>query len=436
MRLTIPDHDKKKLAAIIQYDRTHGYAQKEPLDWNISDFPVDDGGQTICSPATLSQLENGVVIKDDDIYEGLLHKLGTAYNFKDDLTEKIGTLSSRLLRATDLGDPAGIDAAIAVYREFLSPFADCAIEALLLDALGLIQKAYIDPMYFAGSAEKNTVDRLYALFSVIEDDLQHTLQSILYAHEYEMAAPAQLPDIAKHLKLKDSPSVTAQLAYVHFLMTSRRYYEVPVLLESLSRRSISPLRRLDVLNAQAFFAADTGASNLQTAVTALSDALETTRATLPDKNRASLDYNLGLYYYQLHAPQQALRAWIRNLHTPSYHRIRSANHILMCSTMHGTEIPEETFSAADDLHVLSGSYKEVYETIFRYYRWKKDGAEASRLEAMIQNEMRKLFLLVNDEALYEVFLKELTDLTRKTGHRQLLKNYKRLRRRSAGTSRP
>lgn len=70
--IQIDENVKPLLGKYIGYQRTHDYKALEPLDWQMEDFIVDAEGDSICAVKTLSRIEGGQIILNDDIYDCLL----------------------------------------------------------------------------------------------------------------------------------------------------------------------------------------------------------------------------------------------------------------------------------------------------------------------------------------------------------------------------
>src|SRR5699024_8822814 len=81
--LDIPDKDKIKLGKLINYYRVNDYKANNPTSWSIKEF-VKYHDYTICSPTTFTIMKESMVIKNNDIYDELLEKLGKYYNYEKD----------------------------------------------------------------------------------------------------------------------------------------------------------------------------------------------------------------------------------------------------------------------------------------------------------------------------------------------------------------
>lgn len=73
--LKINDSDKKKIGYLIHLYRTQ---QFKHLSQNS--FLLNEYNEPICTRQTLSKIEQGVIIKNDSIYEELLKKVNLKFN--------------------------------------------------------------------------------------------------------------------------------------------------------------------------------------------------------------------------------------------------------------------------------------------------------------------------------------------------------------------
>lgn len=95
--LKINDSDKKKIGYLIHLYRTQ---QFKHLSQNS--FLLNEYNEPICTRQTLSKIEQGVIIKNDSIYEELLKKVNLKFNTDYCIEEFLPTsIFSDLLNACD-----------------------------------------------------------------------------------------------------------------------------------------------------------------------------------------------------------------------------------------------------------------------------------------------------------------------------------------------
>lgn len=424
MLLQISDATKRKLSVLIRYFRTREYALKEPLDWSVHDFPVDQAGETICSHETLSQIENGSIIKNDDIYERLLAKLGKSINFEADLTVEIARISNDILNAQNAGDDSKILYSVNELQTLLLPYSSYVVEAEYLRACAPLLSYYEEDIL---SDEARVLFDLYPMF---DSQFQLCLQPMLYSYSYSKE-PEALNDRVKQIHLSDSRALVSRLRYAHFLCLSKKFFMVPIILSDLHsyyEMHPSTAMEIDLLDMVAYYNMCTNSTDLRPSIHALTDFLDTHHEEIAVSKQGSYYYNLAIYSLHLKEIDDARKYLQKALNFPAV-RLQATLQLLLLSSRSEIELPAEILS--NICRYENRDSNPTLSKILRYYALKAGGADLISLEEYIMTVIRSLFVEVNDEYLYEVFLLELERLTKATGNIQKLKNYKRVRVRKA-----
>lgn len=434
LRIEISDSDKRKLSHIIRYYRTAEYAQKEPLDWSVHDFPVDSFGDTICSSWTLSRLENGHIILSDDIYINLMAKLGLRFNFTKDVEDEFCSISEKIIDAHDQWDSAHSVNLLHQALSLLQPYAEYAIENIYVEACHQLLVYHTQTDSFIHVTKQKVMKKILSLFHIFPAAFQACLQPMLYVYYYGNATPSELGSVVKKLELNASSSLRARLHSIHYKIYSKHLYQVPILLESEAKLcSASPIQVLEVQSLRTYFECMAQTSDFSSSVKSMDRLLKKYRDQITQTQFSKHRMNIGIYYMRLHDPVLAKSAFYDVLHHSMQHRIPAAIHMFMLHSLYGEEIPTECFSLQDDVSAYQGIHNEIYSTIFEYYSLKNQNVDPSLLEHMITQDIRPYFVHTNDPDMYKVFYKELEALAKKTNNRQPLRNFKRLRRISAQT---
>ena len=118
--LKINDSDKKKIGYLIHVYRTQ---QFKHLSQNS--FLLNEYNEPICTRQTLSKIEQGVIIKNDSIYEELLKKMNLKFN-TDYCIEKFlpTSIFSDLLNACDYYNLEKLISISESYIKQLNPFKE------------------------------------------------------------------------------------------------------------------------------------------------------------------------------------------------------------------------------------------------------------------------------------------------------------------------
>lgn len=118
--LKINDFDKKKIGYLIHLYRTQ---QFKHLSQNS--FLLNEYNEPICTRQTLSKIEQGVIIKNDSIYEELLKKVNLKFNTDYCIEEFLPTsIFSDLLNACDYYNLEKLISISESYIKQLNPFKE------------------------------------------------------------------------------------------------------------------------------------------------------------------------------------------------------------------------------------------------------------------------------------------------------------------------
>ena len=118
--LKINDSDKKKIGYLIHLYRTQ---QFKHLSQNS--FLLNEYNEPICTRQTLSKIEQGVIIKNDSIYEELLKKVNLKFNTDYCIEEFLPTsIFSDLLNACDYYNLEKLISISESYIKQLNPFKE------------------------------------------------------------------------------------------------------------------------------------------------------------------------------------------------------------------------------------------------------------------------------------------------------------------------
>lgn len=118
--LKINDSDKKKIGYLIHLYRTQ---QFKHLSQNS--FLLNEYNEPICTRQTLSKIEQGVIIKNDSIYEELLKKVHLKFNTDYCIEEFLPTsIFSDLLNACDYYNLEKLISISESYIKQLNPFKE------------------------------------------------------------------------------------------------------------------------------------------------------------------------------------------------------------------------------------------------------------------------------------------------------------------------
>lgn len=427
MNLSISGNDKKKLGTIISYLRKNQYSKIEPLDWIGKDFIVDDFGDSICSRRTLSKIENGEIVFDEDIYDNLLKKLGLKYNYNGMAEEdELNHLFQKLNRATQYINKDEEEEIIKEILKIYKAYDIFAIESVIYNTL----------KFFFDNKEKlddKKIKDLILLYDIYPDSLQLVLRrtSIFYCYEY--SNKSLLNELSEKFKLSDLESTLDKYIYIIVLKVNKRYItaiERLISLKDISKNNRNNLLEIECLIHLCDFARLIDSKELVELSLKLEKVLNNLKSNSNSNNLGIYYYNLGLFFDNSNMPHHSLNYYLESISLNNKLFLRAAFEAFNVCEKNNLEIPKEFVQNEYLLEVIPSNFssnEDILLILYNYYLRKHYNKAPVILEDYITRNIVKLFKEINDLTLYNIFEHELLQLVNKTGNKNKLYNFRRLK---------
>lgn len=418
--LDIPNKHKKYLGVVINYYRTNNYKEKYSDSWGINEF-IKNNNENICSPTTLSNIENGKIVKNNDIYDELLKKLGQKYNYKKDLSNIHKVFEKKFNYAFENFNNELLDDLIEDYIQSLDPYKDFILEKELILALNLSRKTLKPEM-------ENDVGKCLKLFPVYEPAIKLILGEKLHSFAYNYSNLEMLEEIDEIVNLSKSKSYRLQCNYLYNLIKKKYYFEAIELLLKLEKYYLKKdniLGLLKIYSIKLILIEETGSN----------EWLEESEKTLPifkkniakDKEQIIIYiYNIAIGCFNRKEYNRAFDLLLFVLKKSEKLFLPTAIYLNNISSITGIDVPQEAIREDYD----EEKYPEVFNTIYKFYLLKNNTTSPEELEKYIFDNIRPLFVYISDDSLYETFRIELEKCVAITGHKKLIYQYNRIRTRS------
>ncbi len=421
--LDIPNHDKKKLGKIINYYRINNFKEKHPNSWSINKF-IQNKNDNICSPTTLSQIENGTIIIDNDIYDELLKKLEQKYNYEKNLSEIHKIFNNRITHAFENYNDKLLDNLIKEYIEALKPYKDYILEKEFIFALNFSEKNLNLKM-------KDDMNKCLELFSIYPSGIQIIIADKLDGFVYNLGNPEEIRKVDRVIDLSKIDSYRLKSNYINNLIRKKYYLKAAQFLWELQNHYDKKNNILGLLRAYSIklILLEEIGSN---------EWLEEVRQILPifkqylDKDREQIIiyiYNIAMGCFNRKKYKLALDILILVLENSNELFLPTAIYVNEICTITDTKVPP----VAKNERYNKKNYPEVYNTIYKFYLLKNANSPHIELEKYIFQNIRPIFIKFSDDSIYNLFKFELEKCVEITGHTNLIYKYNRIRRRSSNS---
>lgn len=419
--LDIPEDDKIKLGKIINYYRVNVYKERYPDSWSINNFVQGEYGN-ICSSTTLSQIENGVIIKDNDIYDEILNKLGQKYNYEKNLSDIHKAYGEKIIYNFENYKDTAVTSLIKDYIVELNPYKNYIFEKEFIYALEFSLKTVNMEM-------KSNVNKLLKLFSIYPASIRILIADRINSYIYNFGDSNEKRKSHKVFKLYKSNSYRLKTNRIYTLLRKKYYYKAMLSLLELQNyyeKENNILGQLRIYSIKLILLEEIGSTEWFNEV---DQVLPIFKEHLEKDNEQIITYihNIAIGCTNRKKYNLALELFVLVLKYSSRLYLPTAIYVNQICTITGDSIP----SIANCGEYNSEDYPEVFNIIYRFYLLKNDNTSASELEEYIFKSIRPIFNEFSDDSLYNIFKLELEKCIEVTGHSNLLYKYNRIRRRSS-----
>ncbi|WP_077369617.1 hypothetical protein [Anaerosalibacter sp. Marseille-P3206] len=419
--LDIPNDHKMKLGLVIKFYRTNYYKESHPDSWGINDFVKDDE-EYICSPTTLSAIENTKIIKNDDIYDELLKKLGLEYNYEKDLSVIHEKFHKKIIDAFENYNDELLNNLIIDYTKALTPYENFVLEKELIYVINLIQN-------FLTVDLEEDIKKCLELLPIYESSIQLILADRIHSYFYNFGNLKDLEEINQVVSLQNIKSLRLQCNYINTLIRKKYYLEATENLLKVQKIYMEKDNILGLLRTYSIKLdlIDEMKSN---------EWNDEVKQILPlfkkhihkDKKQIIIYiYNTAIGYLKRKEYEFAFELLLFVLNESKELFLPTAIYLNVISTITGIDVPLE----AKEANYNEENYPDVFNVIYKFYLLKNSNASFEELENYIFKKIRPIFIYMSDDSLYNTFRIELERCVKITGHNHFLYRYNRIRRRSS-----
>lgn len=407
--LKINDSDKKKIGYLIHLYRTQ---QFNHLSQNS--FLLNEYNEPICTRQTLSKIEQGVIIKNDSIYEELLKKVNLKFNTDYCIEEFLPTsIFSDLLNACDYYNLEKLISISESYIKQLNPFKEYIFFHEYYECFKWIYTYY-------SSFELPTLqstEYIILLKNIINSNLYEVMMDLVF----KKRTISGIYDFS-YFDFKNSNSMINRGNHMMILYNQSKLSEMLDYCQDLEEEYSSKnnyIRLLDIYSLKGFAFSNTEKEKFEKLVSRINHTVEAHNSNIPEIKISQLLKNIGLQAFRIDMYDIAINYLEQYIAMDSpYANIVGID---LCISYQKTNKINQLKSFIQSKEVYKGDSQ--YENLLNYfilkYKYQTDNDELSyfivnKVPIIIDNTMGKY---------KQFFYKELSMLVEQTKRYKDLKTY-------------
>lgn len=287
--LKINDSDKKKIGYLIHLYRTQ---QFKHLSQNS--FLLNEYNEPICTRQTLSKIEQGVIIKNDSIYEELLKKVNLKFNTDYCIEEFLPTsIFSDLLNACDYYNLEKLISISESYIKQLNPFKEYIFFHEYYECFKWIYTYY-------SSFELPTLqstEYIISLKNIINSNLYEVMMDLVF----KKRTISGIYDFS-YFDFKNSSSMINRGNHMMILYNQSKLSEMLDYCQDLEEEYSSKnnyIRLLDIYSLKGFAFSNTEKEKFEKLVSQINHTVEAHNSNIPEIKISQLLKNIGLQAFRI-----------------------------------------------------------------------------------------------------------------------------------------
>lgn len=407
--LKINDSDKKKIGYLIHLYRTQ---QFKHLSQNS--FLLNEYNEPICTRQTLSKIEQGVIIKNDSIYEELLKKVNLKFNTDYCIEEFLPTsIFSDLLNACDYYNLEKLISISESYIKQLNPFKEYIFFHEYYECFKWIYNYY-------SSFELPTLQSTEYIIS-LKNIINSNLYEVMIDLVFKKRTISGIYDFS-YFDFKNSNSMINRGNHMMILYNQSKLSEMLDYCQDLEEEYSSKnnyIRLLDIYSLKGFAFSNTEKEKFEKLVFQINHTVEAHNSNIPEIKISQLLKNIGLQAFRIDMYDIAINYLEQYIAMDSpYANIVGID---LCISYQKTNKINQLKSFIQSKEVYKGDSQ--YENLLNYfilkYKYQTDNDELSyfivnKVPIIIDNTMEKY---------KQFFYEELNMLVEQTKRYKDLKTY-------------
>ena len=407
--LKINDSDKKKIGYLIHLYRTQQFKHLSQKSFLLNEY-----NEPICTRQTLSKIEQGVIIKNDSIYEELLKKVHLKFNTDYCIEEFLPTsIFSDLLNACDYYNLEKLISISKSYTKQLKPFKEYIFFHEYYECFKWIYTYY-------SSFELPTLqstEYIILLKNIINSNLYEVMMDLVF----KKRTISGIYDFS-YFDFKNSNSMINRGNHMMILYNQSKLSEMLDYCQDLEEEYSSKnnyIRLLDIYSLKGFAFSNTEKEKFEKLVSQINHTVEAHHSNIPKIKISQLLKNMGLQAFRIDMYDVAINYLEQYIAMDSpYANIVGID--LCISYQKTNKINKlKSFIQSKEIYKGDGQYENLLNYFILKYKFQIDKDELSyfivnKVPIIIDNTMGKY---------KQFFYEELSMLVEQTKRYKDLKTY-------------
>ena len=407
--LKINDSDKKKIGYLIHLYRTQQFKHLSQKSFLLNEY-----NEPICTRQTLSKIEQGVIIKNDSIYEELLKKVNLKFNTDYCIEEFLPTsIFSDLLNACDYYNLEKLISISESYIKQLNPFKEYIFFHEYYECFKWIYTYY-------SSFELPTLqstEYIISLKNIINSNLYEVMMDLVF----KKRTISGIYDFS-YFDFKNSNSMINRGNHMMILYNQSKLSEMLDYCQDLEEEYSSKnnyIRLLDIYSLKGFAFSNTEKEKFEKLVSQINHTVEAHNSNIPKIKISQLLKNIGLQAFRIDMYDIAINYLEQYIAMDSpYANIVGID--LCISYQKTNKINQlKSFIQSKEIYKGDGQYENLFNYFILKYKFQIDNDELSyfivnKVPIIIDNTMGKY---------KQFFYEELSMLVEQTKRYKDLKTY-------------
>ena len=407
--LKINDSDKKKIGYLIHLYRTQQFKHLSQKSFLLNEY-----NEPICTRQTLSKIEQGIIIKNDSIYEELLKKVYLKFNTDYCIEEFLPTsIFSDLLNACDYYNLEKLISISKSYTKQLKPFKEYIFFHEYYECFKWIYTYY-------SSFELPTLqstEYIILLKNIINSNLYEVMMDLVF----KKRTISGIYDFS-YFDFKNSNSMINRGNHMMILYNQSKLSEMLDYCQDLEEEYSSKnnyIRLLDIYSLKGFAFSNTEKEKFENLVSQINHTVEAHRSNIPKIKISQLLKNIGLQAFRIDMYDIAINYLEQYIAMDSpYANIVGID--LCISYQKTNKINKlKSFIQSKEIYKGDGQYENLLNYFILKYKYQTDNDELSyfivnKVPIIIDNTMGKY---------KQFFYEELSMLVEQTKRYKDLKTY-------------
>ena len=407
--LKINDSDKKKIGYLIHLYRTQ---QFKHLSQNS--FLLNEYNEPICTRQTLSKIEQGVIIKNDSIYEELLKKVNLKFNTDYCIEEFLPTsIFSDLLNACDYYNLEKLISISESYVKQLNPFKEYIFFHEYYECFKWIYTYY-------SSFELPTLQSTEYII-LLKNIINSNLYEVMIDLVFKKRTISGIYDFS-YFDFKNSNSMINRGNHMMILYNQSKLSEMLDYCQDLEEEYTNKnnyIRLLDIYSLKGFAFSNTEKEKFEKLVSQINHTVEAHNSNIPKIKISQLLKNIGLQAFRIDMYNITINYLEQYIAMDSpYANIVGID---LCISYQKTNKIDQlkSFIQSKEIYKGDGQYENLLNYFILKYKYQTDNDELSyfivnKVPIIIDNTMGKY---------KQFFYEELSMLVEQTKRYKDLKTY-------------